>query len=112
MYCLFLSCWKKGRFPICSIGPSWPFTIGLLAFAGMVLAFMVGMIFMLKDEGHWMKNAGFTLVAINLYLLFGGILGDPGVKAETYLHYTKNWFSGGKELYTSDSDSNTEEDRS
>ena len=33
-----------------------------------------------------------------------GILGDPGIKKETYLHYTKIWFSGGKELFTEDSD--------
>ena len=43
-------------------------------------------------------------VLLNLLLLFGGICGDPGVKKETYLHYTKAWFSEGKEVFTQDSD--------
>ena len=107
MYCLFISCWKRGRFPICSIGPSWPFTIGLLIFAGMVLAFLVGMMMVLKDENGWMTKCAIFSIGLNLYLLFGGILGDPGVKPATYLHYTKNWYTGGKDLYTSDSDSGT-----
>jgi hypothetical protein len=47
---------------------------------------------------------GSFFIALNVFLLLGGILGDPGIKKETYLHYTKAWFSGGKELYTQDSD--------
>ena len=43
-------------------------------------------------------------VAVNLILLFWGILGDPGISKATYLHYTKNWYSDGKDLYTQDSD--------
>lgn len=45
---------------------------------------------------------------LNLYLLFGGICGDPGVKKETYLHYSKKWHSGDKELYTHDSEEENE----
>lgn len=54
------------------------------------------------------KTAG-SFVALNLFLLFGGILGDPGVKPATYLHYTKNWYSGGKDLYKSDSSDESSE---
>lgn len=104
MYCLFLSCWKQGRFPICSLGPSWPYTIGLLCFAGMVLCFMVAMMFMIEDKAGWMRYVSGVLIFTNLALLICGILGDPGVKQETYTHYTKNWFSGGKDLYSTDSD--------
>lgn len=109
MYCFFISCWRQGRFPICSIGPSWAFTCGLLVFSFMVLAFMIAMICMLEDKGEWMRKAAGSCIAINLFLLFGGILGDPGVKPATYLHYTKNWFSGGKDLYKSDSDDESSE---
>jgi hypothetical protein len=108
MYCLFLSCWKQGRFPICSIGPSWPFTIGLICFASMVLCFMIAMMYMIEDTAGYMRKVAGTCILFNLLLLLGGIFGDPGVKPETYLHYTKNWFSGGKDLYDTDSsDENT-----
>ena len=97
MYCLFLSCWKRGRFPFCSIGPSWGFTIGLLVFAFMIVAFLVAMNMMMEDESGWLKLISALAIFSNLALLFGGILGDPGVKPETYLHYTKSWYSGGKD---------------
>lgn len=52
---------------------------------------------------------GAAAIVINLLLLFYGILGDPGVKPQTYVHYSKNWYSNGKFSYTSDdSDSNEE----
>ena len=41
MSCFFLSCYKRGTFPICGIGPSWPFTIILLVF-GILCAFYMG----------------------------------------------------------------------
>ena len=50
---------------------------------------------------QWIATCG---VVINILLLFGGICGDPGIKKETYLHYTKAWFSDGKEVFTQDSD--------
>ena len=52
---------------------------------------------------------GGAAILINLFLLLYGIFGDPGVKPETYVHYSKNWYSNGKFSYTSDSDSNDEE---
>ena len=39
--------------------------------------------------------------------MFYTMLGDPGIKKETYLHYTKIWFSGGKDVFTEDSDDDT-----
>lgn len=109
MYCLFLSCWKKGRFPICSIGPSWGYTIGLMMFAFMCLTFLIAMLINLSDKSGWMMKVSIAMIAINLMALFGGIFGDPGVKAETYLHYTKNWFSGGKDLFNNTSDEESEQ---
>ena len=40
MWCLFLSFYRRGTFPICSIGPSWPFTIILCFFATFCLVFL------------------------------------------------------------------------
>lgn len=101
---MFLSFYKKGRFPICSIGPSWGFTIGLLFFAGMCGGFMGFMISQISDAHLTLKYIAIFSIVINLYLLFGGICGDPGIKKETYLHYTKKWNSGDKELYTHNSE--------
>ena len=74
----------------------------------MVMTFMLAMLFMVKDEGNWMYKVGGTAIAFNLFLLFGGICGDPGVKSQTYLHYTKNWYSGGKDLFKEGEDSSEE----
>ena len=77
MGCLFCSCYKKGRFPVLSLGPSWPFTIGLIAVAAIWGGFLGLMMFMLKNPVLF--YAALTSILINLSLLFGGILGDPGV---------------------------------
>ena len=62
------------------------------------------MIAQISEEHKNLRYVAIGSIVINLYLLFGGICGDPGVKKETYLHYTKKWFSGDKELYTHDSE--------
>jgi hypothetical protein len=103
VYCLFLSSHRKGRFPICSIGPSWCFTIGLLCFAAMCGGFMGFMITMFR-KSPYLQWIAICSVVVNILLLFGGICGDPGIKKETYLHYTKAWFSDGKDVFTHDSD--------
>ena len=111
MYALFFSCYKKGKFPICSIGPSWPFTIGLMVFALMCLGFLICMLTLLDENQAtfwWITVASIT---INLLLLFGGILGDPGVHQSTYLHYTKIWYNSGKNIFAEDSDGDEEAGR-
>jgi len=80
-----------------------------MVFALMCLTFLCAMLFMLQDDGKWMVKCGVAAILLNLGLLFGGIFGDPGVKPATYLHYTKNWFSGGKELFGSDDEEEVEE---
>ena len=64
---------------------------------------------MISKDNIWAYRVGFAAIAINLGCLFGGIFGDPGVKPETYLHYTKNWFSGDKDLYQNSSDDESAE---
>ena len=89
MACLFLRCYRLGRFPLCSIGPSWPFTIGLLVFAGVCLGYLLFMVSMLSDAGGTLRPIAAVAICLNLALLFGGICGDPGVKPSIYLHYSK-----------------------
>ena len=71
----------------------------------MVLVFLLAMLFMISDANVWCYRVGYCSIALNLGLLFGGIFGDPGVKPETYLLYTKSWFSGGKDEGNSSDDS-------
>ena len=51
------------------------------------------MISMVSKDHYVLKQVAALCVAINIILLFWGILGDPGISKATYLHYTKNWFS-------------------
>ena len=44
IHCLFLSCFNKGRSPILSLGPSWPFTLFLLLLATLILGYFTMML--------------------------------------------------------------------
>jgi len=66
--------------------------------------FMGFMISMVSKDHKLLQQTAIATVSLNVILLFWGILGDPGISKETYLHYTKNWYSDGKDLYTQDSD--------
>ena len=44
IHCLFLSCFNKGRSPIISLGPSWPFTLFLLLLATLILGYFTMML--------------------------------------------------------------------
>lgn len=56
------------------------------------------MINMIKDSNPICTYLGIALITINLLFLFGGILGDPGVKDLIYLNYTKERY--GKQSET------------
>jgi hypothetical protein len=104
MACLFLSFWKDGKFPLCSIGPSWPFTIGLLIFASICLGYLVFMIYMMQDPTGWCTFFSIIGIIINLGLLCGGIMGDPGVSPSTYLYYTKLKYAKSKDTEFEEAD--------
>lgn len=55
MLALFCSCYRRGTFPICSIGPSWPFTFVLLLFAVFCLGFMGFMLSVLYKQDSFCK---------------------------------------------------------
>ena len=53
MMCIFCSCYRRGTFPVCSLGPSWPFTIILMLFASFCLfflGFMMSVLYQSKTE--------------------------------------------------------------
>jgi len=53
MYCLFISCYKKGTFPILGIGPNWHASILILIFAaicGFIMGYLPAMILRSKEK--------------------------------------------------------------
>ena len=100
--CLFLSCFRKGRFPICSIGPSWPFTMGLLMFALFCLGYLLFMVSLIYETNFNLAVISVILIIVNLAFLFGGILADPGVHESIYLNYTKEKYGGKSEGASAD----------
>ena len=77
--CLFFSFWNNGRSPVLSIGPSWPFTICLVSFAGLIFVYFMIMLSLAKDAPISHQIICYIGIAFNLFLLFGGILGNPGI---------------------------------
>ena len=64
---------------------------------------------MIPPKYNWVYFGAILSLGLNLVLLVLGVFGDPGIKKETYLHYTKNWFSDGKDLFTQDSSDSEQE---
>ena len=77
--CLFSTCHKKGKVPLVSLGPDWPVTTILIGF-GATLSYYI---LRSKLEPNWMYFA-WVMVAANLFAMFGGILGDPGVPEKVH----------------------------
>ena len=77
--CLFFKYYNNGRSPLLSIGPSWPFTIGLLMFALFALIYFLWLLTLLKIVDHRIKYIGLAIIFINLTALFMGILKNPGI---------------------------------
>jgi len=87
--CLFLSCYDRGQSPVLTLGPSWPFTIFLLFFAGMILVYFAIMISMAKNANPIHLNACYGALGLNLLILFTGILKNPGIPKPIILRYLK-----------------------
>lgn len=86
--CFFLSFYKGGTFPIISIGPSWPFTIGMLIFVALCVAYLLYMMTMI-GEFKKLWHTSFTFIIINLLILARAICGEPGIKENVYLNHIK-----------------------
>lgn len=62
-----------------SIGPSWPFTIGLMIFALLAVVYFFWMLSLLKNSNVYMHSIAVTLILTNITCLMMGILGNPGL---------------------------------
>ena len=75
--------------PVFSIGPSWPFTIGLFIFTLLCLAYFGIMIYSVwKRHPQWCYPQ-FLLLTTNLYYLARGVLSDPGIPKHTHQVYNQ-----------------------
>ena len=77
--CLFLTCYKQGRTPFLSIGPSWPFTLFLFVFALFIVGFFSFMLHMMKTKTWWTLAIMITSMTINFGALLMGIFMNPGI---------------------------------
>lgn len=62
-----------------SIGPSWPFTIGLLTFAFASTFYFMFLLTILNHISSLMKVIAVLLVMSNISCLLIGILKNPGI---------------------------------
>ena len=86
--CLFLSFYRGGTFPFISIGPSWPFTIGMLIFVALCVAYLLYMMTMIAYFPKLWYIA-LSCIIFNLVILARAICGDPGIKESIYLNHIK-----------------------
>ncbi len=77
--CLFLSCWYQGRSPLLTLGPSWPFTLFIVGFAGMIVGYFMLMLSMAGPDAGKTLYFSYGGIAINLLTLLAGILKNPGI---------------------------------
>jgi len=77
--CLFLSWWDYGRSPFITLGPSWPYTIFLLVLGIMIFIYFIIMLKMAAIENTMYRIVTYTGITINIIMLFGGILKNPGM---------------------------------
>ena len=62
-----------------SIGPSWPFTIGLLTFAFGAFFYFLWMLTLLKILDQRVLFIAISLMCMNIFMLLRGILQNPGI---------------------------------
>jgi len=95
IYCYFCKFYKQGRKPLFSIGPSWPFTIGLLAFAFMAFIYFIWMISLLKIIDTKIRIGAFIVLSTNILALLSGILKNPGIPQQVIDNILKNQLGKG-----------------
>ena len=106
MLCLFCSCYKLGRFPVGSIGPSWGFTICLLLLVGLFIGCILYMM-QLQEVETWNYFILAVTFTLNLTFMISGIIADPGVSAKTYLYYSKMYNQVDGDATSSDEETNS-----
>ena len=83
--CFFASWFNHGRTPLLSIGPSWPFTIGLIAFAIGATTYFLVLLSIYNTINAYLKLIFYFEIVLNLGMLFAGILKNPGIPDEYVL---------------------------
>ena len=87
MDCFFFSCYQKGMYPICNIGPSRCFMVANILFSTAVAATLVGNIMSYDKDNYINAYICYGLLICNYLLFLNTICGDPGIKQEVYQHY-------------------------
>ena len=89
MHAFFFRFLNNGEYPLFSIGPHWPFTIGLIIFAIGVASYMGYLIS--KIYAHCVLGSILVsfLALVNIVMMFATILSDPGVPPQIYKRYSK-----------------------
>ena len=95
--CLFVSCFYGGRAPLLTLGPDWPYSTFILLFAAMILAYFCVILHIVTESvGRlaWIQYCG---IALNLGLLFAGILKNPGIPQTLIDRLLKRRLTGVKD---------------
>ena len=88
--CFFVSCYRKGQIPLCSVGTTWPFTLLMVCYAlGITSLFLYFDQIVIIKKNPTEAYISYGLLTINLIALAMGILGDPGIPHETYMSYNE-----------------------
>ena len=78
--CLFVSCFYRGRSPMISIGPSWPFTFILFFLTGVICVYFYLMLLINGDKAHPTHRMWcYSTIVANMLCLILGILKNPGI---------------------------------
>lgn len=96
MQCFFLSCFKKGRSPFCTVGPSKAGCMFMFCFGGFCLAYLFFMISIFSDKNPITFFISVILVLTNLIFFLCTMFGDHGVPTSVYERYYKLKYVGLK----------------
>ena len=89
MTCLFLSCYHKGRFPICNFGPSRCACCSFFFFAVFIFAYLVFMIETFREGKPTFGLVCYVSICLNWILFCATMFKDPGVEQCVYDHHIK-----------------------
>jgi hypothetical protein len=92
--CFFLSSYKNGMLPVCSIGPTWRYAIALLLLSVIIIfyiKFIYHQLWIFQDEKIYERISD-VLIVLNLIVMIMGMLCDPGIKDCIVYHYNKKQF--------------------
>ena len=73
-----------------TLGPSWPFSLFLIFFAGMILAYFMLMLSMCGEAAGNKVYFSYAGIAANLLVLVAGILKNPGIPQKVIDRILKN----------------------